>query len=155
MTDRELMQQALEALESLKTYAETTEPGLNVGVPAITALRDRLARPEQEPNYWLGYGLQAHTEKPFEGATPLYTAPATYTCGVCGVSMQMEQPEPDGLSWLKKDSNYFSQPKRKPLTDEEIRHFWREATMKPKYTSEFVKDFARAIEAAHGIKGEA
>lgn len=38
-------------------------------------LRERLAQPEQEPNYWLGYGLQAHTEKPFEGATPLYTAP--------------------------------------------------------------------------------
>lgn len=28
-----------------------------------------------EPDYWLGYGLQAHTEKPFEGATPLYTTP--------------------------------------------------------------------------------
>ena len=38
-------------------------------------LRDRLAQSEQEPNYWLGYGLQAHTEKPFKGATPLYTAP--------------------------------------------------------------------------------
>jgi hypothetical protein len=31
--------------------------------------------PVQEPDYWLGYGLQAHTEKPFEGATPLYTTP--------------------------------------------------------------------------------
>jgi hypothetical protein len=28
---------------------------------------------EQEPDYWLGYGLQAHTEKPFENATALYT----------------------------------------------------------------------------------
>ena len=34
-----------------------------------------LAQPEQEPDYWLGYGLQAHTEKPFEGATPIYTSP--------------------------------------------------------------------------------
>jgi len=34
-----------------------------------------LAAPVQEPSYWLGYGLQAHTEKPFEGATPLYTTP--------------------------------------------------------------------------------
>jgi len=37
------------------------------------ALKEALAQPEQEPSYWLGYGLQAHTEKPFEGATPLYT----------------------------------------------------------------------------------
>jgi hypothetical protein len=28
---------------------------------------------QQEPDYWLGYGLQAYTEKPFEGATPLFT----------------------------------------------------------------------------------
>ena len=34
-----------------------------------------LAQPEQEPDYWLGYGLQAHTEKPFKGATPIYTSP--------------------------------------------------------------------------------
>jgi hypothetical protein len=33
------------------------------------------AQPEQEPDYWFGYGLQAHTEKPFEGATPIYTHP--------------------------------------------------------------------------------
>ena len=39
-------------------------------------LSDRaLAQPEQEPSYWLGYGLQAHTEKPFDDATPLYTTP--------------------------------------------------------------------------------
>jgi len=31
--------------------------------------------PVQEPDYWLGFGLQAHTEKPFENATPLYTTP--------------------------------------------------------------------------------
>ena len=33
----------------------------------------------QEPDYWLGYGLQAHTEKPFENATPLYTTPPQRT----------------------------------------------------------------------------
>jgi hypothetical protein len=31
---------------------------------------------QQEPDYWLGYGLQAHTEKPFEGATPVWTSPS-------------------------------------------------------------------------------
>jgi hypothetical protein len=31
--------------------------------------------PVQEPDYWLGYGLQAYTEKPFEDATPVWTSP--------------------------------------------------------------------------------
>ncbi|CAB4172200.1 hypothetical protein UFOVP924_60 [uncultured Caudovirales phage] len=39
------------------------------------AIEAALAQPEQEPSYWLGYGLQAHTEKPFDDATPLYTTP--------------------------------------------------------------------------------
>lgn len=47
----------------------------------------------QEPAYWLGYGLQAHTEKPFEGAAPLYIHP---------------QPKAE------------QEPKRVPLTDERV-----------------------------------
>lgn len=45
MTDRELMQQALDALE-LDAYGE---PLRHESRQAITALRDRLAQPEQEP----------------------------------------------------------------------------------------------------------
>ncbi len=43
------------------------------------AIEEALAQPEQEPSYWIGYGLQAHTEKPFEGATPVYTTPPQRT----------------------------------------------------------------------------
>jgi hypothetical protein len=80
------------------------------------------AQPEQEPNYWLGYGLQAHTEKPFEGATALYTAP----------------------------------PQRKPLTDERIGQIVEDCkiTLVNYCSDEKQTEFARAIEAAHGIKGE-
>jgi len=47
MTDRELMHQALDALEVMRPacFAETT---LKKADTAITALRDRLAQPEQE-----------------------------------------------------------------------------------------------------------
>jgi hypothetical protein len=38
-------------------------------------LYQALSAPVQEPSYWLGYGLQAHTEKPFEDATPVWTLP--------------------------------------------------------------------------------
>ncbi len=45
-------------------------------------------RTEQEPDYWLGYGLQAYTEKPFEYATALYRHPPQRTeqnfCSRCG-----------------------------------------------------------------------
>ena len=52
---------------------------------------------------------------------------------------------------------YTTQPQRKPLTDEEIYKASTEAGMQEHYMgfhSGFIR-FARAIEAAHGIKGEA
>ena len=33
------------------------------------------------------------------------------------------------------------------LTDEEIKKFWRDATVKPCYTSELIDTFAKAVEA--------
>jgi hypothetical protein len=35
-----------------------------------------LKQPAQEPDYWLGYGLQAYDEKPHDDATPVYLRPA-------------------------------------------------------------------------------
>jgi len=42
------------------------------------------------------------------------------------------------------------EPKRKPLTDEQIMEMYNE----PRSDAEMI-EFARAIEAAHGIKGDA
>lgn len=75
MTDREIMQQALDAMEFIP------ECGSMIGhvaemkrVAAVAALRDRLAQPEQEPVAWYDkHGMVTHD--PFEGVTPLYTAP--------------------------------------------------------------------------------
>jgi len=51
MTDRELMQQALDALELLTDCYDGTEVG--VEIESIIALRNRLAQPEPEPfEYW-------------------------------------------------------------------------------------------------------
>ena len=86
MTDRELMQQALDALE----YAsDQTKPenlhGCNCLIcTTILALRDRLAQPEQEPVAWMVYTQDGQsvyvTDNPIdiqEGqrALPLYAAP--------------------------------------------------------------------------------
>ena len=55
MTDRELMHQALNALEVMRPacFAETT---LKKADAAITALRDRLVQTEQEPVAWVCEG---------------------------------------------------------------------------------------------------
>ena len=54
MTDREIMQQALEALEAASDIVENyTRAGYEGEFnEAITALRERLAQPEQEPVGW-------------------------------------------------------------------------------------------------------
>jgi hypothetical protein len=51
MTDKEAMKLALEALELL-TGAWQTFDALDYGDKAITALKERLAQPEQEPVAW-------------------------------------------------------------------------------------------------------
>jgi len=51
MTDREIMQQALEALELLTDGYDGTDVG--VEIEPIVALRERLAQPEQEPVAWM------------------------------------------------------------------------------------------------------
>ena len=68
---QEALRMALEALERF-------EGNKKLWPEAITAIKKALAQ-TQEPDYWLGFGLQAHTEKPFENATPLYTTPPQRT----------------------------------------------------------------------------
>ena len=73
MTDRELMQQALKALEAnLGNWAAKTK--------AIAALRERLAQPEQKPVAWLyrdSWGVMklSQTMPPPVGAFPVYATP--------------------------------------------------------------------------------
>ena len=117
-TDRELMQQALEALELHAKQYPHMQKGYTVD--AITALRERLAQPEQQP--------VAHT----------------LNC-ICGAVWDVS---PDGVEEMVHAPN---QPQRKPLTVEEI------LDMADGCTAQYhdLLSFARAIEAAHGIKGDA
>ena len=78
MTDRELMQQALEALELHAKQYPHMQKGYTVD--AIAALRDRLAQPEQEPVAWMydcGNGGRMYAEEldNVPGWIPLYTTP--------------------------------------------------------------------------------
>ena len=85
MTDRELMQMALDALE-LMNGSERADGIIVYADEEIKALRDRLARPDPEPVAWLVQFLDRHEfmwgSKPnffgerILGVEPLYTADA-------------------------------------------------------------------------------
>ena len=118
MTKDEALKLALETLE----YAGPS--WIDARQPAITAIKEALAQPEQEPVAWMNdstpSGIFArHMEgaKNFGCTIPLYKTP----------------------------------PQRKPLSDEEIGAILEDVNA---YGTRLYT-FARAIEAAHGIKGEA
>ena len=54
MTEREVLKQALDALEAWETGCGTTEY-LALVEKAVTAIKEALAQPEQEPVAWRGY----------------------------------------------------------------------------------------------------
>ena len=101
MTDRELMQQALEALERYQVKRQDFDRFAD----EIAALRARLAQPEQEPVAWMWdyKRLDGHVE------TKVIFA---------------QRYSPGDLAYVLDGKNatplYTAQPQRKPLTDDEI-----------------------------------
>ena len=145
MTDRELMQQALEAMGTVGAnwiceashHAKKDQHKWGEPCPlqqrwhiAYQALRERLAQPEQEPVAWL---VQYSNKHEFVwGQKPQWIADAI------------------GIEPL------YTTPQRQPLTDEEIRLIaWGDFGVDQKKHLAEVLPLARAIEAAHGIKGQA
>jgi hypothetical protein len=91
---------------------------------AITAIKEALAQPEQEPVAWI-----------YES--------------VCGNDFSTCNDPP---SYAKNIRPLYTTPlQRKPLTDDEIAEF-AERMEASDPTDSFWREFARAIEAAHGIK---
>jgi hypothetical protein len=105
----------------------------------------RTKQPAQKPDYWLGYGLQAHTEKPFENATALYTIPpAQEPVGMTITGKLGNTYLFTGDYSLRKGDKVYTAPPKRPwigLTDEEI-------TKLDMDTSGTVHDFVDAVESA-------
>jgi len=53
MTQKEALRMALEALEAMQMYAEAERKGLRICDEAITAIKQALAAPVQEPVGWI------------------------------------------------------------------------------------------------------
>ncbi len=168
MTDRELMQQALEALELLARYENpatkiqvrkpknggsiVTMYPHKVATEAAAPLRERLAQPEPVIDKSaairiataLGWVPPSDTSQERVDEAEKQRQEQEPVAWYCkeglnrGVSLKQESPEWEPL--------YTISQHRRPLSDDEA--------------DEFVRRFARyelirAIEAAHGIKGEA
>ncbi len=120
MTKDEALKLALDALET-SMYPQQKQ------LQAITAIKEALAQPEQEPVGWydsISGGMDFTFYKPHR------------------------KPSSPSAEWIPV---YSRPPQRKPLSEEEIGAILEGVNA---YGTRLYT-FARAIEAAHGIKGEA
>ena len=146
MTKDEALKLALEALE-LEDLACRYEkdPTPEHIAKAITAIREALAQPEQEPVACIGslneFRAMELVNRGFALTDHLYTTPPK----TAGLLREIAALSANALDDYKMIQSLMAQ--RKPLTDEEIDFLWQNTS--PYYDHQ---DFARAIEAAHGIK---
>ena len=152
--------------EAMKLALEVLEyPGpswLEARQPAITALRQALEQPEPEPVAW---AISYDGETPYAlwdggdcalldievkrhgGKTrkmPLYTSPPKRE--------PESEPVIDKSAAIRIATSLGWTPQRKPLTDEELKDALVSVDPETKRLPPGFRDFARAIEAAHGIK---
>ena len=143
-TKDEALKQALDALEFSKSYlddladvhgtSKRAKPGSTSWIVnrAIIACREALAqKDDQEPVAWM---LECPT---MTGDTGWILSWSRIGAGLCNRLQGEEHEKP----------LYTAPPKRQPLTDEKLRAMW--ANYAPIVGG--VLEFARAIEAAHGI----
>ena len=126
MTKDEALKLALEALEAnFATWSAKTK--------AIPIIKEALAQPEQEP-----------VATDWERIARVQNAKLMAMCNEAG-----------GFEKLCEVMDKYEEtipPQRKPLTDEQIDEIYFKSSLEVDSRCEDIYDFARAIEAAHGIK---
>lgn len=129
MTDKELMQQALEALN------RSDYLGWQLNIPIIKALRERLAQPEQEPVAWGVFdGPNLHdvnfTEEEAQEmmrlkgdgsvVKPLYTSPQPQMQPCAGRNCGSTNPNLHSAECFEDYEKSTGMAQRQTLTDERI-----------------------------------
>ena len=131
---KEALKLALEALDKYGFAPCDKEEDWQGFKRAITAIKEALAQTEQEPvayihrNEYNEYRLEPHDSFDIKSIP------------------------------FNVDVSLFKLPQRKPLTDEEVREIANQYALSlafPYDSPTTPEMFARAIEAAHGIKGDA
>lgn len=169
-TDKELMQQALYALEQVAEYfsADSTE------AKTITAIRECLAQPEQSyPDNFidaLKYDVarrDSEAQQAYEDAFVNGTGVMLGDKRIDATSIYKES-EQEPVAWMHPDGRiwtfgrgfdkstftiplYTTPPQRKPLTDEQIKVGWRTLPIQAPMSWSAYLAGARMAEAAHGI----
>ena len=149
MTDRELMQQAL---EGLRKWRWGNDPrGADV---YIAALSERLAQPEPENDYIAS--IIACREVLDAQPVPPRTEPVQEPVWIQPNHLQKARIAPYlcRVEPAKRDDFvplYTAPPQRRPLSDEQMWELWNSQGDDAMEQQEAIA-FARAIEAAHGIK---
>ena len=121
---QEALKLALEAIEFVHDTGDTQTFDMCYAKPALAAIKEALAQPEQEPVAWVCYGAPGKRDIDFEEAD------------INGL--------PIGTSL------YTSSPQRKPLTLGQKQRLWSSVGDKPTLKDR-VNAYGLAIEAAHGI----
>jgi len=147
MTKDEALKLALEALEEAWYHVGTfqpTEKAIDLYDDARTAIKEALAQPEQEPVAWKLVPIEPTNEM----------LKAMDECSTEGYDERLYAGHAASIYMAAVDVA-LTPPQRKPLTDEEIFSCENSVPDETVTDRDWCIYFARAIEAAHGIKGEA
>ena len=112
------------------------------------AFEEALAQPEQEPVAWLGLDLDNMAEAFHRVIEEHHSRKYPFHDPVNRDAMIALRELRGLIAYMKRNT---TPPQREPLTDEEISDMWCEVSNTDFVTGD-THVFARAIEAAHGIK---
>ena len=152
MNDKQVLKLALEALETVVVDVKTTPTAYEIQRQAITAIKEALAQPEQEPVAWLGLDLDNMAEAFYRVIEEHHSRKYPFHDPVNRDAMIALRELRGLIAYMKRNT---TPPQRKPLTDKQIGAILEEPSIAEKHQGHWLVlpyAYARAIEAAHGIK---
>lgn len=135
--DEKLVDKAVEAIEKALASEAKEQPAQQKLVPYEPSIDM-----QEQGSIASGYDLsQARAKKVYQAMIDMH-------------DVMMEREPTD--EWFRLQAGYPKQPaQRKPLTDDELLEVIKKIDRDEQFIQSSLRQLARAIEAAHGIKGDA